>query len=50
MYPEHNDKTSNADSGEMEDIYVPYEGYEDGDGTSTVPEVDEIKDYDLYME
>ena len=29
---------------------MKYEGYEDGDGPSTVPEVDDIKDYDLYRE
>ena len=50
MYPEHNDKPSNAYSGLMEDIYVSYEGYEYGDGPSTVPEVDYIKYYDIYME
>ena len=50
MYPEHDDKPPNEDSGDMEDIYVPYGGYEDGDGPSTVPEVDNIKDYDFYME
>ena len=50
MYPEHNDEPYNADSGQVEDIYVPYEEYEDGDGPSTVPEVDDIKYYDLYME
>ena len=50
MYPEHDDKPPNEDSGDMEDIYVPYGGYEDGDGPSTVPEVEDTKDYDLYME
>ena len=50
MYPEHNNEPSNADSREVEDIYVPYEGYEYGDGPSTVQEVDVIKEYDLYME
>ena len=29
---------------------MTYEGYEDGDGTSTVPEVDDIKDFDIFME
>ena len=29
---------------------IPYEGYKDGDGPSTVPKDDYIKDYDLYME
>ena len=50
MYPEHDDEPYNADSGEVEDIYVPYEGYEDIDGPLTVPEVDDINYYDLYME
>ena len=27
-----------------------YEGYEDGDGTSMVPEVYDIKDFDIYMQ
>ena len=34
----------------MEDIYVPYEGYEYGYGTLVLPEVDDIKDHDIYME
>ena len=50
MYPKQDDKPSNTDPGEMEDIFVPYEGYENEDGPLTVPEVDETKDYDLYME
>ena len=50
MYPKHNDEPSNADSGDMEDIYVPYEVYEDGYGPSKVSEVDDIKYYDIYME
>ena len=49
MYPKHDDEPSNAYSGDMEDIFMPYEGYEDGDGPLTVPEVDETNDYDLYM-
>ena len=40
MHPEYNDEPSNADSVEMEDIYVPYEGYKDEDWISKVPEVD----------
>ena len=32
MYPAHDDEPSRTDSGEMEYIYVPYEGYEDVDG------------------
>ena len=47
MYPEHNDEPFSADSGQVEDIYVPYEVYEDGDETSAVPEVDDIKYYNL---
>ena len=37
VYPEHDDEPSNTDSREMENIYMPYEGYDDGYGTSTVP-------------
>ena len=37
MYPEHDDEPYNADSVEVEDIYVPYEVCEDGDGPSAVP-------------
>ena len=29
---------------------MPYEGYSDGDGPSMVPDIGDIKDYDLYME
>ena len=29
---------------------MQYEGYEDGDGPLKVPEVDDINDYDLYIE
>ena len=34
----------------MENVYVPYEGYDDVHGPLTVPEVYDIKGYDLYME
>ena len=50
IYPEHDDEPYNADSGDVEDIYVPYKGYKDWDGPSTVPEVDDIMDYDIYIE
>ena len=50
IYPEQNYEPSNANSGELEDIYVPYEGYEDGYSPLMVPYVDDIKDYDIYME
>ena len=50
VYPEHDDEPSKADSGEMENIYVPYEGCEYGNGDLTVPEAIYIKYYDLYME
>ena len=49
-YPKHYDETSNADSGDTEDTYVPYDGYEYVDGPSTVPEADGIQYYDIYME
>ena len=28
---------------------MPYEGYKDVDGPSTLPEADYIKDYNIYM-
>ena len=49
-YPEHDDKPSTVDSGDTEDIYIPYEGYDDGYGPLTVPEANDIKYYDIYME
>ena len=50
MYHKHYDKPSKADSREMEDISVTYEGYEEGYVPSTVPEANDIKDYNIYME
>ena len=49
MDPNHIDEPSNVDSGETENIYVLYEGYDDIHGPLMVPEVDDIKNYDLYM-
>ena len=55
MVPPQQDSESNTypegilSPGEEEDIYEPYEGLYD-EGTSTLPDVDDIPDYDLYID
>ena len=46
-YPEKDMETGEPDDDQ--DVYVPYEGLY-GEGTSTLPEIDDVAEYDLYID